>query len=58
METQLHSYRELYQVLSDKYQFKLPADMIHVAVNDEFAHMDDTITTDAVVVFIPPVACG
>lgn len=54
----LKTYAELYQNLSLKYGFSLPPDMIQVAVNDEFASMNDLIVQNAKVVFIPPVAGG
>jgi molybdopterin converting factor subunit 1 len=52
------TYDELYQWLCDKYQFSLPASMVQVAVNDEFSSMNDFITPDEKIVFIPPVAGG
>lgn len=52
------TYSELYQNLSLKYGFNLPADMIQVAVNDEFASMSDVIVPQSKIVFIPPVAGG
>lgn len=54
----LKTYSELYQNLSLKYGFNLPSDMVQVAVNDEFASMNDSIVHNAKVVFIPPVAGG
>jgi molybdopterin converting factor subunit 1 len=52
------TYRELYQELAQSYQFKLPPEMIQVAVNDEFTNLDATVEEGAQVVFIPPVAGG
>lgn len=49
---------QLYNDLNNKYHFALPAEMVQVAVNDEFASMNDKILTGAKVVFIPPVAGG
>lgn len=49
---------ELYLELNKKYHFDLPADMVQVAINDEFAAMTDKILSNAKVVFIPPVAGG
>lgn len=49
---------ELYTDLNNKYQFALPSEMIQVAVNDEFASMNDKILSGSKVVFIPPVAGG
>jgi sulfur-carrier protein len=52
------TYEELYEELSEKYNFSLPASMIQVAVNDEFISMRDLIQDNSKVVFIPPVAGG
>lgn len=52
------SYAELYSRLSQKHLFGLPAEMIQVAVNDEFSSMGDKVLPGAKVVFIPPVAGG
>ena len=52
------TYADLYEELSAKYQFGLPASMVQVAVNDEFTSMKSPITESAKVVFIPPVAGG
>jgi molybdopterin synthase sulfur carrier subunit len=52
------TYKDLYLELSQKYRLNLPADMVQVAVNDEFASMNDTLSHSAKVVFIPPVAGG
>lgn len=49
---------ELYAHLNHKYNFAFPAEMIQVAVNDEFASMNDAVILGAKVVFIPPVAGG
>lgn len=52
------SHKDLYENLAAKYGFGLPADMIQVAVNDEFASMDDSVLEGSKVVFIPPMAGG
>ena len=52
------SNKELYQKLSEKHGFVLPADMIQVAVNDEFASMNDAVVQGSKIVFIPPMAGG
>jgi len=52
------TYSELYTFLQEKYHFTLPADMIQVAVDDEFSGLSDEIKEGARVVFIPPVAGG
>lgn len=52
------SYQELYNELAKKYDFNIPADMIQVAVNDEFTSMSALVVQNSKVVFIPPVAGG
>lgn len=52
------TYAELYENLNKKYHFDLPTEMIQVAVNDEFTHMNGEILPHSKVVFIPPVAGG
>lgn len=50
--------RELYESLVQKYHFTLPTEMVMVAINDEFSHMDQVVKAGSKVVFIPPVAGG
>jgi molybdopterin synthase sulfur carrier subunit len=52
------TYKDLYEKLSTIHGFVLSADMIQVAVNDEFASMSDPVIDGSKVVFIPPVAGG
>lgn len=52
------TYAELYQHLQEKHKLSLPVEMIQVAVNDEFSHLNHEITDGARIVFIPPVAGG
>lgn len=56
--TDLSNYRELYQFLASKYSFSLSDQQIQLAVNDNFANLDQMIENDDYVVFIPPVAGG
>jgi molybdopterin converting factor subunit 1 len=58
VEVPCRTYSELYLHLKDKHQFSLPVEMIQVAVNDEFSHLNHEISEGARVVFIPPVAGG
>ena len=58
IEVPFSSYKELYEMLSAQYKFKLPQEMIQLAVNDEFVSFDSSIVDRAKVVFIPPVAGG
>jgi sulfur-carrier protein len=58
LNVEFSSYLELYHELSSRYGFDLPAEMIQVAVNDEFAQINMSIEQGARVVFIPPVAGG
>jgi molybdopterin synthase sulfur carrier subunit len=50
--------RELYLYLDGLYQFNLPCEVIKVAVNDRFDHLDSILQPHDRVVFIPPVAGG
>ena len=50
--------RELYAEVSKLNGFDLPAEMIQVAVNDEFSRLDQALNEGDRVVFIPPVAGG
>jgi sulfur-carrier protein len=52
------SHAELYQILSSKYSFSLPSEMVQVAANDEFVSMSSLVTEHSKIVFIPPVAGG
>lgn len=52
------SYLELYNDLAVKHGFNIPADMVQVAVNDEFTSMNALVVQNSKVVFIPPVAGG
>jgi molybdopterin synthase sulfur carrier subunit len=52
------SYADLYRLLAHKHQFKLSLQEIQVAVNDEFTDLNDSISKNAKIVFIPPVAGG
>jgi molybdopterin-guanine dinucleotide biosynthesis protein A len=49
---------ELYAELRTRYPFTLPAEMLRVAVNAEFADWSRRLESDDAVVFIPPVAGG
>lgn len=49
---------ELYEELRARHAFPLPAHMLQVAVNDEFARWDDPVQEGDRVVFIAPVAGG
>ena len=56
--TPIETYKELYEKLSEQYEFELPVGMIQLAVNDEFRKMTTFIQEGDSVVFIPPVAGG
>ncbi|HXH75551.1 MAG TPA: MoaD/ThiS family protein [Bacteriovoracaceae bacterium] len=58
LEVSVSTYLELYEYLSKRYDFGLPGDMIHLAVDDEFTHINLPIADKARIVFIPPVAGG
>jgi molybdopterin-guanine dinucleotide biosynthesis protein A len=50
--------RELLEELRARHRFTLPADLLKVAVNGDFAPWDHPLQADDAVVFIPPVAGG
>ena len=50
--------RELYEELQARYPFSLAAQMLKVAVNDEFGDWSQRLADGDRVVFIPPVAGG
>ncbi|MBE9194635.1 MULTISPECIES: molybdopterin converting factor subunit 1 [Synechocystis] len=56
--TDLNTYRELYDLLSERYRFNLSSTQVKVAVNDEFTTMENIILDQSTIVFIPPVAGG
>lgn len=49
---------EIYQILSDKYQFDLPKEKLSVAVNHHFVHWQTKVCDGDVIAFIAPVAGG
>ncbi|QUS61153.1 molybdopterin converting factor subunit 1 [Synechocystis sp. PCC 7339] len=56
--TDLNTYRELYDLLSERHGFNLSSTQVKVAVNDEFTTMENIILDQSTIVFIPPVAGG
>ena len=56
--TSARTARELYAELRHRYLFTLPADMLRVAVNVEFADWSQPLAEGDAIVFIPPVAGG
>ncbi len=50
--------QELYAELKDRHGFSLPADVLRVAVNDEFESWDVPLHDKDRIVFIQPVAGG
>lgn len=58
LEVPCKTYSELYEFLKEKHHFTLPKEMVQVAVNDEFSHLNHELSEGARVVFIPPVAGG
>ena len=55
-ETGAQNVQELYLELKKKYNFKLPIELVKVAINDEFCGLDKEIKSGDLVIFIPPVA--
>jgi molybdopterin-guanine dinucleotide biosynthesis protein A len=58
VRTRAGTPRELYGELAARHGFTLPADMLRVAVNADFADWSQPLKAGDVVVFIPPVAGG
>ncbi|BFM38957.1 MoaD/ThiS family protein [Synechocystis sp. LKSZ1] len=58
IHTEASTYRGLYRELTTQYGFSLPEDAIRVAIDDDFADLDDDLKSGVTVVFIPPVAGG
>ncbi len=58
IETKAKTPRELYEILSKEYAFKLPLELVKVAINEEYSSMDSILKKNDTVVFIPPVAGG
>ncbi|HTU66857.1 MAG TPA: NTP transferase domain-containing protein [Steroidobacteraceae bacterium] len=56
--TRSRTPRELYAELRARYPFSLPAELLRVAVNAEFADWSRPLQAGDAVVFIPPVAGG
>ncbi len=50
--------KELYAELRETHGFSLEATELRVAVNGEFAELDDTLTEGDEIAFIPPVSGG
>ncbi|OUW19763.1 MAG: molybdopterin synthase sulfur carrier subunit [Opitutales bacterium TMED158] len=49
---------ELYRELSNRHGFTLPQSALKVAINEDFADWDVTLSEGDTIVFIPPVAGG
>ena len=49
---------DLYEELSSRYNFTLPASRIRVAVNGDFCDMGVDLRNGDTIVFVPPVAGG
>lgn len=58
VSTAARTPRELFAELAARHAFTLPADMLKVAVNTEFADWAQPLSAGDSVVFIPPVAGG
>jgi len=58
LELELNTYKDLYLMLSEKYDFDLDETLIQVAQDNKFVSMDSPIKNQATIAFIPPVAGG
>jgi molybdopterin-guanine dinucleotide biosynthesis protein A len=56
--TAARTAQDLYQQLAARYPFTLPAEVLRVAVNEEFSEWSAPLKDGDAVVFIPPVAGG
>ncbi|MGO1893542.1 MAG: MoaD/ThiS family protein [Luteimonas sp.] len=58
LTTSAADLRALYDELSERHGFGLPAGRLRVAVDGSFAHWEDTPNEGAEIAFIPPVSGG
>ena len=58
ISTRANTARDLYAELRAAHGFTLPAPLLRVAINEEFADWDRELHDGDQVVFIPPVAGG
>lgn len=58
IETEAYSAGELFQELSQEYNFTLHPHQVRVSINENFQDMNSTIKDGDQIVFIPPVAGG
>ena len=58
LESSARTARELYAELAARYPFTLPAEVLRVAINGEFAEWSTPLSGGDAIVFIPPVAGG
>lgn len=58
LTTSAKTAKDLYQELKDKHNFKIPIELLKVAVNNEFKDWNTELQSNDSVVFIPPVAGG
>ncbi len=56
--SQANTLDELYQELNKKYVFSLPAHLLRVSINNQFARWKTPVKEGDTVIFIPPVAGG
>jgi molybdopterin converting factor small subunit len=58
LQSQARTPRELYAELARRYPFTLPAELLRVAINAEFADWAQPLAEGDAIVFLPPVAGG
>lgn len=58
IEAEADTPAELYASLKERHSFTLMTESLKVAINDEFAQWDTTLSDGDHIVFIPPVAGG
>jgi molybdopterin converting factor subunit 1 len=58
LETEAATAEELYLALRARHDFRLPVEMVRVAINGEYREMASPLREGDQVVFVPPVAGG
>ena len=57
-QTNASNAQELFEELKLKFHFKIPSNLLKIAINNEFSNWSNSIKSGDSIVFIPPVAGG
>lgn len=57
-QTNASNAQELYEELKLKFHFKIPSNLLKIAINNEFSDWSAPLKSGDSIVFIPPVAGG